>query len=186
MSKIPRFNNFGEYLYYSYANLQMAVFALNCEKTLYDTDCYKVRAKAFKAYKDGKWEIHDLMQNNVAKMKSNNFCWYCGEEFEDASTLTIDHIFPRSKGGGNEIDNIFLVCKHCNSSKRNMDLFEWFMTVREEFPPIHILAHYLKNIYFYALEHNLLDKHRKEMDNMNLPFNYRYIPLEYPEPKDLI
>ena len=109
----------------------------------------------------------------------NNF----SKEVKDASELTIDHIFPRSKGGGNDADNIFLVCKHCNSSKRDMDLLEWFMTIREEFPPIPVLAHYLKNIYFYSLEHNLLDKHSEEMDKMSLPFNYRYIPLEYPEPE---
>ena len=42
---------------------------------------------------------------------------------------------------------------------------------------------YLKNIYFYALKNELLGKHREELDAMNLPFNYRYIPLEYPDPE---
>ncbi len=51
------------------------------------------------------------------------------------------------------------------------------------FQPVPILAHYLKQIYLYAKENDLLDKHREEMEQMALPFNYRYIPLDYPQPE---
>ena len=181
--RYPRFANFGEYLFWSYANLQMLCAALNMGKAKYDKSCYMVRAKAVKAYKEGRWNIHDLFENNIAKMKGGNYCWYCGEDFEDKRKLTIDHVFPRSEGGTNDIDNIIMVCKHCNSSKNNTDLLEWYFEHRYEFPPIHILVHYLKQIYLYAKDNDLLSKHRDEMDAMALPFNYRYIPFDYPQPE---
>ena len=180
-SKYPKFANFGELLYWSYANLQMLVFALQKGKAKYDTSCFMIRAKAFKAYKDGRWTIRDLMQFNVSKIRNNDFCWYCGCELPP-SELTIDHVFPRSKGGDNNMDNIMMVCKSCNSSKGNMDLFQWYCVVRQTFPPIPVATHYLKNIYLYAVEHDLMGKHSDEIDSMDLPFNWRFIPLEYPEP----
>ena len=97
----------------------MLCAALNMGKTKYDKSCYMIRAKAFKAYKEGRWNIHDLMEFNVTKIKENNYCWYCGKEMEP-SKLTKDHVFPRSKGGANDMDNIIMVCKTCNSSKGNM------------------------------------------------------------------
>ena len=138
------FENFGEYLFYSYANLQMLCYAVNAGKKKRDRMCYMIRAKAFKAYKEGRWNIHDLLENNLAKIQCNNYCWYCGKEVEP-SKLTKDHVFPRSKGGDNDMDNIIMVCKSCNSSKGDMDLFEWYAEIRHEFPPIPILVHYLKD-----------------------------------------
>lgn len=178
----PTFVNFGEYLFYSYANLQMLCYAVNAGKKKRDRMCYMIRAKAFKAYKEGRWNIHDLLENNLAKIQCNNYCWYCGKEVEP-SKLTKDHIFPRSKGGDNDMDNIIMVCKSCNSSKGDMDLFEWYAEIRHEFPPIPILVHYLKNIYLYSVERGLMDKHAEELDTMDLPFNWRYIPIEYPQPE---
>ena len=70
--KQPEFQNFGEYLYYAYANLQMLCYALSAKKPEYDRTCFMIRAKAFKAYKEGRWSIHDLLQFNVAKIKNNN------------------------------------------------------------------------------------------------------------------
>ena len=101
--KLPDFHNFGEYLYY--ANLQMLHYALKDGKPRYDRICYMIRAKAFKAYKEGRWQIHDLFEFNITKIKENNYCWYCGKEMEP-SKLTKDHVFPRAKGGDNNLDNI--------------------------------------------------------------------------------
>ena len=159
----------------------MLCAALNMGKKKYDRSCYMIRSKAFKAYKEGRWNIHDLLEFNVAKIKENDYCWYCGKEMEP-SKLTKDHVFPRSKGGANDMDNIIMVCKTCNSSKGNMDLFEWYATVRKEWPPLNILIHYLKNIYLYSLENGLMDKHAEEMDAMELPFKWQYIPIDYPQP----
>jgi len=42
-------------------------------------------------------------------------CWHCGKT-ED---LAIDHILPIEKGGNNSINNLQILCKTCNSSKRD-------------------------------------------------------------------
>lgn len=127
-SKQHTYANFGEYIYWSYANLQMLHYALNVGKVKYDRMCYMIRSKAFKAYKEGRWNIHDLLEFNVEKIRQNNYCWYCGKELEP-SKLTKDHVFPSSKGGDNDMDNIIMVCKTCNSSKGDMDLFEWYAVI---------------------------------------------------------
>ena len=54
MAKEERtYANFGEYLYWSYANIQMLHYALNNGVRRYNRMCYMIRAKAFKAYKEG-------------------------------------------------------------------------------------------------------------------------------------
>ena len=41
-------------------------------------------------------------------------CQYCGSE---RSTLTVDHVIPRSKGGESSWDNIVACCAPCNRRK---------------------------------------------------------------------
>jgi hypothetical protein len=65
-----------------------------------------------------------------------------------------------------------------------MDLFEWYAEVRHVWPPLNVLVHYLKNIYLYSVENGLMDKHSGELDAMELPFKWRYIPIDYPQPED--
>ena len=42
-------------------------------------------------------------------------CQYCGSR----SNLTVDHVVPRSKGGGSNWDNIVASCAPCNRRKGN-------------------------------------------------------------------
>jgi 5-methylcytosine-specific restriction endonuclease McrA len=42
-------------------------------------------------------------------------CRFCGGQ----NNLVIDHIFPVSKGGGNQIENLQTLCKNCNDLKGN-------------------------------------------------------------------
>src|SRR5581483_8100162 len=42
-------------------------------------------------------------------------CQYCGSR----SSLTVDHVVPRSKGGGSSWDNIVASCAPCNRRKGN-------------------------------------------------------------------
>ncbi len=44
-----------------------------------------------------------------------NGCLY----FLHYHVLTVDHIVPQSKGGGDELENLQLLCHSCNSTKGN-------------------------------------------------------------------
>ena len=45
-------------------------------------------------------------------------CNGCGTHFLPQH-LTVDHIVARSKGGTSHLDNLQLLCAHCNSLKGN-------------------------------------------------------------------
>ena len=45
-------------------------------------------------------------------------CQYCGV-LEAAKDMTIDHVIPRSRGGGNTWSNLVTCCKKCNQKKGN-------------------------------------------------------------------
>lgn len=46
------------------------------------------------------------------------------------------------------------------------------------------MVHYLKNIYLYSVENGLMDKHSEELDAMDLPFKWQYIPTDFPQPEE--
>lgn len=51
-------------------------------------------------------------------MRDKFRCQYCGEKKSPAE-LTLDHIFPRSRGGDNTPVNIVAACLACNNRKGN-------------------------------------------------------------------
>lgn len=63
-------------------------------------------------------------KNSVAFNRYNLFlrdlfqCQYCAEVFKP-SELTIDHVIPKSKGGGTSWENCVAACKQCNWDKSN-------------------------------------------------------------------
>lgn len=84
-------------------------------------------------YFDENWEGNThLLRNKIEKIakqyqktpipndirwevwKRDNFtCQHCGKR----KYLTIDHIYPESKGGKTELSNLQTLCKSCNSKK---------------------------------------------------------------------
>ena len=46
-------------------------------------------------------------------------CQICLQQKERLE-LTLEHIFPKSLGGSNEIENITITCKKCNSQKKDI------------------------------------------------------------------
>ena len=48
--------------------------------------------------------------------RDNNQCQYCGKKFP-TSELSLDHVIPRSQGGGTTWDNIVCSCVDCNVRK---------------------------------------------------------------------
>jgi 5-methylcytosine-specific restriction endonuclease McrA len=51
-------------------------------------------------------------------MRDKFRCQYCGEK-KVVGELTLDHILPRSRGGGNSPLNVVTACVHCNNRKSN-------------------------------------------------------------------
>lgn len=167
-----KYSNWGEYLYWIYANLNMCNAALNAHKEKYDRQSFMIRSMAFKAYKEGRWQIHSLYENNNWKMDwGKNYCWYCGKSIEECGKLTAEHIFPRAKGGDDSFDNIAYACKSCNSSKHDKDLIEWIYQTQGFTPPFWMVCIYMKLVYKYSVEHSLMELHNEDLNEMNLPFN---------------
>jgi len=62
------------------------------------------------------------IENFRNRMQEIGECIFCGTK----EKLTIEHLIPLSKGGTNEIHNLFPSCKRCNSSKHTSDWLEWY------------------------------------------------------------
>lgn len=48
-------------------------------------------------------------------------CFYCQEPLS-SDQITIDHAIPVAKGGGEELANLLVACKPCNSAKGSQTL----------------------------------------------------------------
>jgi len=55
--------------------------------------------------------------------RDKNICQYCRVSFP-LSKLTLDHVVPKSKGGGKSWNNLVASCKKCNQKKGNKFLKE--------------------------------------------------------------
>lgn len=58
----------------------------------------------------------------VVAERDGNVCRYCGDE---SGPFHLDHIFPVSRGGTNEVTNLTVACATCNLSKGAKTLGEW-------------------------------------------------------------
>ena len=58
-------------------------------------------------------------------MRDGMCCVYCGGTVEEGATLSLDHITPRSKGGGNGSRNLITACKDCNTRRHNKNISAW-------------------------------------------------------------
>jgi len=63
----------------------------------------------------GKRELHTRQwkrQRELVLTRDCYECAYCGEPATE-----VDHIIPRAKGGGHELENLVACCKRCNGRK---------------------------------------------------------------------
>ena len=65
-----------------------------------------------------------LTRQNVFK-RDGYKCQYCGS----MENLTLDHVFPKSRGGASSWDNLVTACKGCNSKKGDYTPEEIAMTL---------------------------------------------------------
>jgi 5-methylcytosine-specific restriction endonuclease McrA len=78
----------------------------------------------------------DLSRMNILR-RDNYRCQYCGAKTQD---LTIDHVIPKSRGGGDSWDNLVCCCQRCNNKKGNRTPEEARMSlISKPIRPHHIL-----------------------------------------------
>ena len=68
-----------------------------------------------------------LTRHNIFK-RDNNRCVYCGS----TDKLTIDHLIPKSQGGGYSWLNLVTACYKCNSRKGNLSPEQAGMNMRRK------------------------------------------------------
>lgn len=56
-------------------------------------------------------------------------CSYCEQT---NTSLEIEHIHPKSRGGSNRVSNLCLSCRTCNQEKGNLLLSEWFELIKKK------------------------------------------------------
>jgi 5-methylcytosine-specific restriction endonuclease McrA len=61
------------------------------------------------------YRMIELSRKNIIR-RDNYRCQYCGKK---TSTLTIDHVIPKSRGGTDTWDNLVAACVKCNNKKGN-------------------------------------------------------------------
>jgi 5-methylcytosine-specific restriction endonuclease McrA len=66
-----------------------------------------------------------MNRHNIFR-RDGNACGYCGS----TKDLTLDHVFPKSRGGKTQWENLVTACKKCNTYKGNHTPLEANMLLR--------------------------------------------------------
>ncbi|HZU75631.1 MAG TPA: HNH endonuclease [Dehalococcoidia bacterium] len=74
-------------------------------------------------------------------------CQYCGRQGRD---LTLDHVFPRHRGGRHTWENLVAACKACNHRKAGRTPAEARMELRREPRKPHVSSYYVFYQYLDA------------------------------------
>jgi len=107
----------------------------------------------------------------IKEREKQNECILCGKK----TSLTLDHLFPRSLNGPNDEKNVIWVCSQCNSSKGAKRLYElWTIknglkSAKYEVPRI-AEGKYLKFLFEIFQENNILELVQEDLKNQICPF----------------
>ena len=71
-------------------------------------------------YQQGTLQGYNI--RNYLLEKHGRKCFYCGKTVSD---FEVEHMFPKSKGGSNRIDNLTLSCHDCNEKKGTLTAEEF-------------------------------------------------------------
>lgn len=142
----------GESLYWSYANLAMAIASFQHDEPEYQQTDYIVRNKIYYGLLRGTLKLGSFLKDERLKLAFSDSCCYCRSQLD----LTLDHLIPQFKGGKHSSDNLVVACRSCNSSKKALDFLEW-MAKKGKFPRLGLLRRYLKLAIAYCTENELMD-----------------------------
>jgi len=101
-----------------------------CSKKCSNTRNYKKQKAQYDRMKrgiflEGEKERYMFYAMRFEILKRDEFrCQYCGATPQEGVVLVIDHIYPKSKGGSNKMDNLITACQICNGGKKDAILEE--------------------------------------------------------------
>jgi len=72
---------------------------------------------------------YSLDKLNKISAKTKGRCGYCGS----TENMTIDHMIPKSRRGGDDVGNLIFCCRKCNGAKGTKSLFDFalYLTAKE-------------------------------------------------------
>ena len=83
-----------------------------------------IKRKYFKSITENSPNTKELF--TWVQQQKDSYCPYCGQK-----SNSIDHIFPLSKGGKHELDNLEYICNCCNIAKQDKTKEEFLAWIRQ-------------------------------------------------------
>jgi hypothetical protein len=171
----PTIETVGQHIAWSYANLARAHAAVEAGVDSYGRTHHMIRSRLYKGLTMNSMKMRTLYDDEKVKFAYPQACCYCGT----TSSISIDHLIARIKGGQDDSDNLVWACKACNSSKGARDVLEWHQ-IRGVFPSILLLRRYIKLVSKFCIDHEILDTPLVSAKQKNLPFKLELLPHEFP------
>ena len=133
-------------------------------------DNYGFVISRYKKLKSGEMTWSSSIRDHLKEWEKGKVCVYCGAE----KNLTLDHIVPSSRAGVDprikemleSTDNTVWACRHCNSSKSDRDIFEWYDKDRVDEIPKLVVSKFLKLAYRLHETQGTLDLEDPNMDGV--------------------
>ena len=123
---------------------------------------YRFIMDRFKKLRSGEIEWSSSIREWIHERENPNQCIYCGAR----EKLTVEHMIPLSRGGPDHPDNAVWVCSHCNSSKGDKRLYEFYgLKNRNKIPRI-AEGKYLKLLYDELDKRGVLDIDRDNISDL--------------------
>lgn len=89
---------------------------------------YSASYRARKSKADGSYTAEELQERIE---EQGYMCFYCSHPLED--DYHVDHYYPLSNGGSNDIENIVIACPTCNMKKSARDPHEFMASIGRTF-----------------------------------------------------
>lgn len=170
----------GDRLHWAYANIAMAHAALKDGAAGYGPKHYSIRSRLYAGLRSGQMSVGTLLDDERLKLVQPRACCYCGTPDE----LSLDHLWPKKRGGPEVADNVVWACRKCNSAKGALDLQQWYRR-KDQWPPVLLYRRYLKLAIEWAEAHQLMEEAYDGPIAAAAPFSVAALPVKPPAPSTL-
>lgn len=104
-----------------------------------------------------KKEFKEFKNKIIAE--ENRICYICNIKIPNDERATIDHVYPKSKYGKDNRENLHCCCKRCNDDKGNMDIEQYYNHIKNNIEKYHYIN--IDNLYKLKTEYNLKKNNRR-------------------------